>query len=1184
MVKHSLWKLLKKYPYFLDKRKGSNLYKVTKVYNSLFKDLYNSLFHIYESFHLNKRLLTWKTQNKPYVYTIHFRCGYANIKLIKIYKNDILIHQEEFSEDVAKERTENEIIYSWDYECSYLKTNMLPIKVYRCVECDAIYFGDELPYDCVGDNCNSNTYITTNIYRCDNCGEIYFYNPEEDGYINIDCKNNCNSTFTQVYAYRCMGDVVDSDNEFDEEIDGLGHNLVNEDCGEIYIGDEPPSVCNVCGAKGIKEDDEIYYSDDTIMVVDNSTDFATMKEISMSPDVEINHIDDSVLLNINKKLTVQIKDSADNFIDDVGVKLFYNSNNYDYDVTDNLGRVEFDIDITKKYNKIELFKSGFVSKYGEQNPVYELNLDYINNNYIVTITLIKQDIYNELDNYQEEPDFNLRVNNLDDINDTHETLRIPLPVIPDDKFKFYVETWDEYWVTKGYPENNEYVGDEYDHDYSLDDIGALNNIPRKKYINVNDNVLYPLTEPPYNNNLDEDDYHYMKRMIEYNIRLWLSLNILNEDDENYKNNIELLSKVGITEKEYELYKKDTRLFRERYNPVTLELWKNYSVPSTLINREKYLLKLFDLRLHNSRYVPYKTDDDGNPLIDNFGKYIYKDEWDVVIELSECWVPEKWEHKDKFCDGGSLYKYYLFVDPDTLRPLPYENVYCKFNLRNSVGEYIVDDYYVVLQVYYEDKSEIKYVNHRKIVEGGCTLPYTLLSNSKPTTIVFNAYYDYEDYLGSGVSPFSVVKITFNPRNSCNADFYVDSESVEVIEDGSKEYPFKSLQQALNKVNKHFDLICLKSDLTISEPLFVPNTCRILGVRERDVATDCELEQNVKNVPVITNTNNNNFFKLIGGKNCNLKLIDLRLKYKSINSYIGLGTWENKNRLIDDSEFVIIKGGLVKLNILLNKESYYPMDIVKIYITLTDKMGNYVGNQKVKLVFDNGEPVVLEDTDGDGIINYVLYVNKNERGVYNLRTSLISDIYFESTVLTKINCVKEPLLYISDGGMVNISFSTEVIEKQIGVYRDGVQIDTVTTNANGDVNYNFTPPDWGEYVLLFVDDDDVVGMVIIETKTTLTKLIGGTFIKNFEIDINGNVMYDKLVISNDMTLKDLDGVLIDLKVDGNIVKSKLFNVNKSRENLTELLASECVQLKDAIINLSYGSNTDVKFTRLGEFWRE
>ena len=248
MVKHSLWKLLKKYPYFLDKRKGSNLYKVTKVYNSLFKDLYNSLFHIYESFHLNKRLLTWKTQNKPYVYTIHFRCGYANIKLIKIYKNDILIHQEEFSEDVAKERTENEIIYSWDYECSYLKTNMLPIKVYRCVECDAIYFGDELPYDCVGDNCNSNTYITTNIYRCDNCGEIYFYNPEEDGYINIDCKNNCNSTFTQVYAYRCMGDVVDSDNEFDEEIDGLGHNLVNEDCGEIYIGDEPPSVCNVCGA------------------------------------------------------------------------------------------------------------------------------------------------------------------------------------------------------------------------------------------------------------------------------------------------------------------------------------------------------------------------------------------------------------------------------------------------------------------------------------------------------------------------------------------------------------------------------------------------------------------------------------------------------------------------------------------------------------------------------------------------------------------------------------------------------------------------------------------------------------------------------------------------------------------------------------------------------------------------
>lgn len=1201
MVKHSLWKMLDKYPYFMDKRRISNLYKVTKVNNSVFRDLYNSIFHTYQSFHLDKRLLTWKTQDKPYSYQIHFCCGYPNIKTVKIYKNDILIHQDDFTEEEATKRTEQNQTYCWEYDCSYVKTNMLPIKVYRCTNCDTIYFGDELPYDCVGDGCNSNSYITTNIYECDECGEIYFDNPDSNGNVNIDCKNECNSTFTRLYAYRCMGyneSVVEID---EEEIEGMGSNGIHHDCGELYLGTEPPEVCTVCGASGVSEDTSVYYNDDTLMIIDNSTDFPSIKEVEMDSDIEINHIDDSVLVNTGKKLFVQVKDTADNYLKDVSVKLYSNYVENTTKVTDSSGLVKFDIDITKKYNKIDVFKEGFVSFQGESNPSYTIDLDYINDNYIITITLIKANVYNKLNTYEDEgEEYSLRVTNLEEGIGSVESFRIPLPVIPDDKFLFYVETWDEYWITKGFPENDEYLNDYYDHDYSLDEFGALNNIPRKKYVNVNDNNLYPLTEPPYNKELTEDDYHYMKRMIEYNIRLWIALLKMDNSNGDYDNYLDLLSKLGINEDDYNFYKNNTRSFRERYNPVTLELWKNYSIPSRLINRERYLLKLFDLRVHNSEYVPYKVDSDGkpikkyqkweldsdgNPLNDSVGTYIYKDKWDVVTDLSECWIPEKWEHKDKFCDGSILYKTYLFVEPETLRPLPYENVYCKFKLLNSLAEEVEEDYYVVLQVYYDDKSEIEYVDGEKISDGWCNLSYKMLSNSKPTTVVFNAYYSYEDYLENGVEPFSSVEIVFNPRNSCNADFYVDSGNTSGKEDGSKEYPFKTLQQALDKVNPNFDLICLKSNLTIEEPLFVPNKCRILGVRERNSDTECDLEKGVVNVPVITNTTSKKFFSLIGSKNCSLKLIDLRLKYKLINSYIGLGTWENHNKNLDDYEYVIINGGLVKINVSLNKDEYYPTDIIKVRITLTDKNNNHVTNQKVKLVLENGEPIILEDTDGDGIFEHTLRINGTERKIVNLMTSLISDIYFESSVLTKINCTKEPKTYVSGGEDVNINIETDSSNTPIKVYVDGEYVEEIFTDNGGKINYIYTPLDWGIHILLFIkNDDDVIEMVVVETKTTITKLIGTTFIKNFDININGDITYDKLTVTENMKLEDLDEVLINLRLDGNIVKSELFNVNPSRKDSTEIIASDCLILKNAVTNFTYENNTNIKYTILGEFWRD
>ena len=130
-------------------------------------------------------------------------------------------------------------------------------------------------------------------------------------------------------------------------------------------------------------------------------------------------------------------------------------------------------------------------------------------------------------------------------------------VIPTVKYRVTVETWEEYVMSKGFPENDEAVGDIFDHDKSLDELGALYDIPRKRYV-YTESTSYGETEPPYNNKGTEDDYHYMNRILGY-INHML----------------------------------DTPL------PV-LEVWKLFGIPLdqiSLINRERYLCKMYSSVKH-----------------------------------------------------------------------------------------------------------------------------------------------------------------------------------------------------------------------------------------------------------------------------------------------------------------------------------------------------------------------------------------------------------------------------------------------------------------------------------------------------------------------------------------------------------------------------------------------------------
>ena len=163
--------------------------------------------------------------------------------------------------------------------------------------------------------------------------------------------------------------------------------------------------------------------------------------------------------------------------------------------------------------------------------------------------------------YTESFDYDEHINKFEYLHEGYSQT-----IIPEERFKINVVTWEEYSLTKGFPENTGIYNDEYDHDYSLDAFGVLYNVPRKQYISV-DESQYAKTEPPYNNQASEDDYHYLKRLLYY---------------------IEHLH--------------DTPL------PV-LEIYKLFGIKAEMLNRDRLIARMIDITRHtvdgyyNQDWVP-----------------------------------------------------------------------------------------------------------------------------------------------------------------------------------------------------------------------------------------------------------------------------------------------------------------------------------------------------------------------------------------------------------------------------------------------------------------------------------------------------------------------------------------------------------------------------------------------------
>lgn len=451
---------------------------------------------------------------------------------------------------------------------------------------------------------------------------------------------------------------------------------------------------------------------------------------------------------------------------------------------------------------------------------------------------ISKDIYTETFNYD---DF---VNHFEYLHsNTSQT------IIPTEKYTITVETWDEYTTTKGFPENPIIVGDEYDHDYSLDAFGEYFRCPRRTYKEVKTSQ-YSDTIPAYDNQVTEDDYHYMQRLLYYATHL-----------------------------------NDTPL------PV-LEIFKLFSITDAqLLNRSRLICRMIDTSKHLENGV-----------------------------YNRGWVPQRWEHKDGWCEGLSD-DLFLFANVNNNNLLEGQKFNFTFKILNSKGEEVYNNntYNTISETIIEESEKpyiiVPYKNNKLFKEGlflNSNETWSLKTediNNIDSTFIFKCFKTMEDAQKDTTHDLIIhendltseeIYITVKGCNS--ADWYVDAENGNDTNNGnSKTTAFKTLKQALSHVEGEKNIISLLNGVYNILPE---------NITENTTITSCQ-EYN----PIIT-CSDPTFFRVY--QNASLTLKNIRLNYKCCDLYSKFTVFKNENN-VNYPLNVKVNGKycLISTSIVLNK---------------------------------------------------------------------------------------------------------------------------------------------------------------------------------------------------------------------------------------------------------------------------
>lgn len=357
---------------------------------------------------------------------------------------------------------------------------------------------------------------------------------------------------------------------------------------------------------------------------------------------------------------------------------------------------------------------------------------------------ISKDIYTETFNYD---DF---VNHFEYLHsNTSQT------IIPTEKYTITIETWDEYTTTKGFPENPIIVGDEYDHDYSLDVFGEYFRCPRRTYKEVKTSQ-YSDTIPAYDNQVTEDDYHYMQRLLYYATHL-----------------------------------NDTPL------PV-LEIFKLFSITDAqLLNRSRLICRMTDTSKHmengvyNRGWIPQRWE--------------HKDRW--CGGLSDDLFLFANVNNNNLLEGQKFNFTFKILNSKG------EEVYNN-NTYNTISETIIEESekpYIIVP--YKNNKLFKeglFLNSNET--------WSLKTediNNMDSTFIFKCFKTIED-AQKDTTPDLIIhendlaseEIYITVKGCNSADWYVDAENGNDTNNGnSKTTAFKTLKQALSHVEGEKNIISL-----------------------------------------------------------------------------------------------------------------------------------------------------------------------------------------------------------------------------------------------------------------------------------------------------------------------------------------------------------------------------------------
>lgn len=672
-----------------------------------------------------------------------------------------------------------------------------------------------------------------------------------------------------------------------------------------------------------------------------------------------------------------------------------------------------------------------------------------------------------------------------------ETINIPpgAKIIPDDQFRIELETYNELVLEKGFPENDTEEGNVYDHDYSLDEFGALHNIPRRTYIETPD---YQNTEPSYNNKLTEDDYHYMNRIINYLV-----------------------------------------MIRTAPLPIA-EVYKLYGIRAQMQNRERLLLKMFDIERH-----PHTKNEDGN--------------------LHVCgWDAEQWEHKDGFCQKAYNNKIFFFARADNIQPKLFHPVTFYFSFLDMFADPIEDKGFLVdIDLTVPD------------LNGGTT-------TSQVKTDVKESYYTYNDFVEeisfytftftgktANGTVIGVVSIDIHILGCDDGDFYVSANGDDSNDGTTKETPFKTITKAISKLSSAQDLIIVLGTIELDKLNTISMPCTIMGCSKGTIHS---------------NFDHNKFFHT--SKDNTINLTNISLTHNYAESYFKCEDYSNENDTLSNVETVIMHGGTPPLTLTAQKNNFYHYyDNVHLIGDFLNRKDHPIKNTELDLYIDDVKLKTITTTDEGKIDEWFHYENlsKNTQKTYKVTFSG-SDVHYETEASASIIFSKDTpqLDQIRYGRLLTITSTNYEKNETFGLYEripNGLNLRKQReSNANGEISFTYLPSYGQQLIVISEDGMNIIEEFLIEVRFYISDLETEYLVTDVEVDNNagdGKLYVTKTPLSDFRTLSDLQNAIVDLTIDdeGNFYKEYFVSNHQDLLNGNEIYPDDLEIMKNAITDVMF-----------------